>query len=374
MFSVIIPLYNKTAYIRKCLQSVWDQTFKDFEIIIINDGSTDDGAEKVLTMIESRIEFVLNNQQGKVNREKHSGDIQLRTWHSEWGTVNGEYQKWRLEHTKTKVGQRFDIKIINNPAIKLINQHNSGVSIARNNGVKEAIYDYIAFLDGDDWWTPSYLEEMKNLIREFPEAGLYGSGYYLIKNGKKKVANIGVEPGFEKGIINYCKVYTNKLCMPIWTGAAVIPTNIFESGNGFSPELKLGEDFDLWVRTSVHYPVVLLNKPLAFYNQDIDIKSRAVGSRLYELSEHMIFKDYSELNTNIDFQFLFEKLALYDLLPYYLENKNTKHVNYILSKIHWEQHDFKYRLYYQIIPKFVVKVWMHFLKQISVLKRTVLVS
>jgi glycosyltransferase involved in cell wall biosynthesis len=338
MFSIIIPLYNKSEYIEKCLLSVLNQTFQDFEVIVVDDGSTDDGVEKVKNIIA---------------QSKESG-----VWSMEPVTQGMNNQAYKTNGTQ----------------IKLFSQPNYGVSTARNNGIKEAKYHYIAFLDADDWWEPTYLEEMKNLIEEFPEAGLYGSGYYIIKNGRKKKANIDVEPGFEKGIINYCQVYSKTLCMPFWTGAVVIPKKVFESVNGFKPALKLGEDFDLWLRTSFRFPVVLLNKPLAFYNQDSDITSRAIGFRFYEPSEHMIFSDYSEFNTNSDFRYLFEKLAMYDLLPYHLENKNSNEVNRILSGIHWEQHALKYRFNYLIFPKTITKVWMHGMRLISGLKRMVFIS
>src|ERR1035437_6016704 len=159
MFSIIIPLYNKAKYIQKAIHSILSQTFQEYEIIIVNDGSTDNSLEVI-------------------------SSCQL-------STVN--YQ--------------------------LINQENKGVSTARNNGVKLAKYDYIAFLDADDWWEPTYLEEMKALIDEFPDAGIYGSSYYIVKNGNKIPANIGVEKGFERGLINYCRVYAKTMYMPLWTGA-----------------------------------------------------------------------------------------------------------------------------------------------------------
>ena len=109
MFSVIIPLYNKAAYIEKAINSVLAQNFKEFELIIVNDGSTDDSFSK-LTVICNRL-----------------------------SVENPE--------------------IFNK--IKIVQQENQGVSTARNNGVKIAKYDYIAFLDADDWWESTFLEEMK---------------------------------------------------------------------------------------------------------------------------------------------------------------------------------------------------------------------
>ncbi|MGD0711798.1 MAG: glycosyltransferase [Bacteroidales bacterium] len=303
MFSVIIPIYNKALYIAKAVQSVLAQTCQEFELIVVNDGSTDGSLEVV---------------------------------------------------------QRFNGSTVRQ--FKIINQPNAGVSIARNNGVKAAQYDYIAFLDADDWWEPTFLEEMKTLIEEFSSAGVYGCEYYIIKNGKKRIAPIGITPTFEKGLINYFKVYVKTLCMPLWTGAVIIKKSVFEEIKCFKPQLKLGEDFDLWFRIALKFPVAFLNKSLAYYNQDVELQHRAIGGKLYEPSEHMLFSDYGELNNNADFVFLFERLSLYSLLPYYLTGKNKKKVDGILSKIDWMQHEFKYQLYYRILPKTVIKLWMKFLK------------
>jgi glycosyltransferase involved in cell wall biosynthesis len=317
VFSVIIPLYNKAAYIERAIQSVLSQTFQEFELIVVDDGSTDDSSTQL-----SVISQQLSVDTPEINKK-----------------------------------------------VRVIQQQNQGVSTARNNGVKLAKYDYIAFLDADDSWELTYLEEMNGLIATYPNAGIYGSGYFIVKNGKKRIAPIGVEQNFDRGLINYCKVYSKTLCMPLWTGATIIPKSIFDLENGFNPRLKLGEDFNLWIRVATKYPVAFLNIPLASYNQDVEFANRAIGAKLYNPQEHMLFTDYGELKNNPDFVYLYERLALYGLLPYYLKGKNKKEVKAILSQIRWDQHELKYRLYYQILPRVIVRAWFQLLKFGSVLKR-----
>lgn len=300
MFSVIIPLYNKAPYVEKAIRSVLNQTLQDFELIVIDDGSTDNSFEVVQQLFSS-----------------------LTPPSGGWGAYT---------------------------------QQNQGVSTTRNKGVSLAKYDYIAFLDADDWWAPTYLEEMKKLIEEFPQAGIYGSSYYKVKNGKHIPAKIGVEQGFEKGIINYFRVYANTMWMPLWTGATILKKEIYIQENGFKPQLKLGEDFDLWVRIAIKHPVALLNKPLAYYNQDVELQNRAVTShRFYAPEEHMLFTDYGELMKDNDFKYLFDVLALYALLPYYLNKMNRKEVKRILDKVDWNKHEKKYLWYYKRIPRQVTK-------------------
>ena len=313
MFSIIIPLYNKAPYIAKAIQSVAAQTYQEFELIVIDDGSKDNSYRIAQKMLD---------------------------------TLTPPFGGWGANR-----------------------QQNLGVSTTRNNGVKLAKYDYIAFLDADDWWEPSFLEEMKALIEEFPEAGIYGSSYFKVRNGKFITPNIGVEKGFEKGYIEYFKNYAKTMWMPLWTGSVVIPKTIYDEFNGFKPELRMGEDFHLWVRIADNYKVVFLNKQLSNYNQDVDMANRAVDEKLYLPHEHMLFADYSFIQNKEDFNYLFEVLAVYGLMPYYLAKKNKAEVGKILNNIHWENHAFMYRLLYRVLPRIVVKWWYKGLKIGVKLKR-----
>ena len=295
MFSVVIPLYNKAPYIEKAIRSVAAQTCRDFELIVIDDGSKDGGFE-----IAKKLLAALTPPLGG------------------WGATC---------------------------------QSNQGVSVTRNNGVKLAKYDYIAFLDADDWWAPTYLEEMKNLIAQYPEAGIYGSSYYKVKNGKHIQANIGVPEGFQQGLINYFQVYAKTLWMPLWTGATVIKKSIFNEQNGFKPTLKLGEDFDLWVRVALKYPVAFLNKPLAYYNQDVEQANRAIGTKLHKPQEHMLFalkELYETEKPDSDLKHLMDALRVYGLFPYYLNKSTRKEALEQLARVDWsKQSAAAYRQYYR---------------------------
>lgn len=308
MFSIIIPLYNKAPYIEKAIESVLSQTFQEFELIVIDDGSTDNSLEVLKKCDLSKIDC------------------------------------------------------------KIISQTNSGVSTARNNGVKLAKHDYIAFLDADDWWDAQYLHEMKVLIEEFPEAAMFGCSYYKVKNGRNNLAEIKFDKKTERGLINYCQLYAKSLWMPLWTGSVIIRKNVFIVENGFNPKLKLGEDFDLWIRIAMKYPIAFMKKSLAYYNQDVDINNRALSKKLYEPEQHMLFTDYGEWMLNKDFKLMYDKLAVYGLLPYFLADKNKNYVENIIKNINWKDHAFKYKIYYKILPKNVVKLWFDGFKILSKIK------
>jgi glycosyltransferase involved in cell wall biosynthesis len=311
VFSVIIPLYNKSQYIEKCISSIINQTYDNFEIIIVDDGSTDDGYSRILELMEG-------------------------------------------------LGQTTENSLKVLPEIHLLSQSNSGVSAARNNGVNHAKYQFIAFLDADDWWEPTYLQEMKILIEKFPDAAIYGSSYFFIKNGIKKRAEIAVEQGFSSGLINYCRVYADTLNMPLWTGATIIRRSIFEKYNGFKPTLKLGEDFDLWIRVALKYPVAFLNKPLANYNQDVELRNRAVGN-LHFPENHILWNlDYLavEERTNKDLKLLLDNLRVYSLFPYYLNKDYHLLAQMELKKVDWAKQPLSAKRRYDT-PVFILKMINH---------------
>jgi len=122
-YSVVVPVHNKESFIKKTLESVISQTYTDFELILVNDGSTD------------------------------------------------------------KSGLICDEFALKDSRIKVIHQQNGGVSNARNNGVKAATNNLIAFLDADDFWNPDFLMHMNELIEYYPDVDIYSSKYATIQKG-----------------------------------------------------------------------------------------------------------------------------------------------------------------------------------------------
>ncbi len=277
-FSVIVPVYNKSSYVTRTIKSVLAQTYRDFELIVVDDGSNDDSVSVAMSAIK--------------NCESYC---------------------------------------------KVVKQSNSGVAVARNHGVELARGEYVCFLDSDDWWEPAFLDRMSCLIESCPDAGLYGTGYYICKNGKKRIAPIGVDFDFKRGYINYCQVYARTLCMPITSSSVTIPRSTFLNSGKFRKGIKLGEDFDLWIRLALTNKVALLNEPLADYFQDVPVRKRATR-KLHKPEEHMLWNlDYlmEEESRNPDLKILMDRLRASGLFRFYLSKKYHGFAMKQLMKIDW---------------------------------------
>ena len=309
-FSIIIPLYNKAPYIRKALETVCAQTYRDYEIIVVNDGSTDDSA----VVAESYLQ--------------HAEGI----------------------------------------CYTIISQDNAGVAAARNRGVKQASGDYMAFLDADDWWEPDYLARMAELIADYPQAGVYGCNYVYYKPGKTRVA-LNIPTGY----INYPKAYYEGSAMPIWTGATIMPKTVLEEMGGFPLGIKLGEDFLLWAKTALHYKVAFLNEPLAYYNNDVPANMRATRN-LHEPEHHMLFRldlSFGDEKLSEDWQRLIDKLRVNGLLDYWMSEAYHDSAAEELKKVDWSQQSAAVKQMYQM-PIWLLRTKRCIMRVGSMLKQAIL--
>lgn len=207
MISVVIPLYNKEKSITKTLQSVLAQTYTDYEILVVDDGSTDASAEVVRIVMD------------QTNK------------------------------------------------IRLLQKRNGGVSSARNYGIRNANSEYIALLDGDDLWEPTFLEEQVKLIHNFPRAGMWGVNYAFVKGERKNPCNQGLEIGFCGYVDNYFGTSHNDL---FCSSSVIIRKEVFKVAGCFDERISSSEDLDMWYRIILKYPVVYYDKVLAYYNQNAE--------------------------------------------------------------------------------------------------------
>lgn len=189
LFSVVIPLYNKSYSIERCINSVLSQSYEKFEVIIVNDGSTDDSEQTVINSYPNEIAL------GK---------------------------------------------------IRFISQPNKGVSVARNNGVVASNYEYICFLDADDEWKEDFLINIKSLIHDFPSACLYCLQHETKLGEQKPVRNTSFyKNGFRGYVNNFFKASlfgsianSSKIC---------VKREAFMATGGFPENEKSGEDLYIWI-------------------------------------------------------------------------------------------------------------------------------
>ncbi len=204
-FSVIIPLFNKAFSIKETLASVLQQTYTDFEVIVIDDGSTDDG-------------FAL-------------------------------------------VSQFTDARIL------LVQQPNLGAAAARNAGIEKATGELIAFLDADDYWFPHHLETLFKLHADFPNCGLYCSRYQT-KISKKTILNPTYSnsiPDNYRGILS--DYFEASLIHRVsLTSACAIPKKVLKNGFVFNTEVSSGQDLELFTKIGIRYTVALHNEYTVLYH------------------------------------------------------------------------------------------------------------
>lgn len=215
MFSVVIPLYNKELSIKNTIQSVLNQSFQDFEIVIINDGSTDNSVEVV---------------------------------------------------------EAFD-----DPRIHIIHQKNQGVSAARNKGIEEAKYEWIAFLDADDLWKENHLKEVVKMIKLFSEEKVFCTSF--VRSNEEIVE--------EDACIEYIENYFERSIKQsfFWTSVTCIHESVFKEVGDFKIHLNRGEDLDLWDRIARQYHFVRSTKVTAIYRIEAENRS----DKFFNLSKSRIY-------------------------------------------------------------------------------------
>lgn len=191
--SVIIPTYNRKHTLNRAIHSVLSQTSQPREIIAVDDGSTD-------------------------------------------GT-----KKWLAKMY---------------PAIRYIHQSNSGVSAARNVGIKTAQGDWLAFLDSDDEWLPQKLERQVEAVKKDADSLFCHTNETWIRNGVR--VNQGKKHRKYGGLIfdkclDICRISPS---------SALFKKSILDDTGLFDEELSVCEDYDLWLRITASYPVIFLDEPL----------------------------------------------------------------------------------------------------------------
>jgi glycosyltransferase involved in cell wall biosynthesis len=204
--ATVIPLYNKAPHIAQAIESILAQSRPVNEIIVVDDGSTDGGAEIVKRYVRSH-------------------------------------------------------------GVQLIQQANAGESAARNRGIDEAHSDLIAFLDADDVWLPRHIETLNKLVNLYPQAALYSTAHFIQRNGLFYSPRSPFPQGWVGLVDDFFLRYANGLSLVNSTTACVRRNRIKEIG-GFPLGIRRGPDIICWINLALRYPVAHAEIVTAIYNQD----------------------------------------------------------------------------------------------------------
>ena len=164
---------------------------------------------------------------------------------------------------------------------------------------------------------------------------------------------------FKEGEINYCRVYAKTLCMPLTSISVCIPRPVFDEAGGFPTEVRLGEDFLLWIRIALSNKVVLLNRPLSNYNQDVVSAFRGTHNKRYNPDTFMTFhfdQFMEEETRNKDLKVLLDRLRVYTLMNFRQNNLFPERVKQEIAKVDFTNVEPIYRFYYHA-PYWLVKVY-----------------
>ena len=202
--SLVIPLYNKGEHVAACLRSALAQSHPALEVLVIDDGSTDDGAAQVLALQA--------------------------------------------------------------PSVRLVSQPNAGVSLARNRGIALARGDVVAFLDADDLLHPAYLATLVRLWRVYPEAGMACTAYRRVDAAGRAVAMRHPRMAADAiGLVADFHGAWSRRSFACSSSIAVRRDLLLRQTTLFPPGERLGEDQDLWLRLAEQAPVACCNTPLVDY-------------------------------------------------------------------------------------------------------------
>ncbi|MFZ0929695.1 MAG: glycosyltransferase family A protein [Syntrophobacteraceae bacterium] len=217
LFSIVIPLFNKARWIGRAIESVIAQEFEDFELIIVDDGSTDESIAVVTQFEDSRI--------------------------------------------------------------SLLRQPNRGPSAARNKGAAHARGEWIALLDADDYWLDGHLEALAQLMRTRPECGVVTCNWWNEDlDGRRNEANRFASQS-DSSVEDYFEFVVSGRGPLLNSSSVAIRKDVLDAAGGFDEGLRLAEDVELWCRLTMRTSFAAYHRPMAVYYQDFS--GNSTRDRLY---------------------------------------------------------------------------------------------
>jgi glycosyltransferase involved in cell wall biosynthesis len=248
-FTVIIPLYNKEKYIENAIKSILNQTYTDFELPIINDGSTDNRVEIASKFLSEKVQLI--------------------------------------HHEK-----------------------NSGLAATRNTGIKKATSNYVTFLDADDLWKPHFLEKIFHLIQNFPEARIFGTNYEEIWEKTIKKPHNGSEslPTDFAGYVNFFKI---NLKQGLYNhGSVCLHKEVYEKVGFYNENIQLSQDLDFNIRANYHFKLAYDNSVQMSYFMQTDNQLTRSSLQNKTIPDYDKYEDWTKKNPDLKKYLDFERYVL----------------------------------------------------------------
>lgn len=276
-FTVIIPLYNKEKYIENAIKSVLNQTFTDFNLVIVNDCSTDKSVEIASKYISDTVEFI--------------------------------------HHKK-----------------------NAGLAAARNSGIKNTNSNYITYLDADDLWKPTFLESIFQLIQNFPEARIFGTNYEEIWGAVIKNPLNGSEilPIDFTGYINFFKINVKQ---GIYThGSVCFHKEVFEKIGDYNEDIGFSEDLDFNIRANYNFKLAYDNSVQMSYFMQTENQLTQSSLLNKTIPDFDSYENWAKNNSDLKKYLDFERYVLGKRLKKNNDLRWKKMIANIDSKnLNWKQ-------------------------------------
>jgi glycosyltransferase involved in cell wall biosynthesis len=291
LFSVIIPLYNKEKYIQQTVESVLQQTFVDFELLIVNDESTDESVAVVSQISDHRIHLIENSK-------------------------------------------------------------NLGLSATRNHGISKAKGTIIALLDADDVWLPNFLETIQNLHNTFPEAAMYGTDYVQTYTSHENlIPRKNIASSLQGTSFLLADFFEASMFQPIFCQSSLaFKREICKEGAVFNPKITFAEDIDFYIKYGSKYRIAYHYEALAEVRFDVpdQMSKNSIATKVLPNldSYEEVAKDNNSLKKYLDlYRYIFASL-------YSLENAIPQR-NAMLQNLEYSNLTFKQRLLLKS-PRFVL--------------------
>ncbi len=248
-FTVIIPLYNKEKYIENAIKSVLNQTFTDFNLLIINDFSTDKSVEIASKYISDTVKII--------------------------------------HHEK-----------------------NAGLAAARNTGIKNSNSNYITYLDADDLWKPTFLESIFQLIQNFPEARIFGTNYEEVWDNIIKIPHNGSEIlaiDFT-GYINFFKINVKQ---GIYNhGSVCFHKEVFEKVGFYNEKINFSEDLDFNIRANYNFKLAYDNSVQMRYFMQTENQLTQSSLLNKTIPDFDTYENWAKTNSDLKKYLDFERYVL----------------------------------------------------------------